>query len=422
MRTTTRAFTTTITAVVLSFGLTLSTGSAVAQQTKNQVSQKVGTPLQAALTAAKSKQFDAAITKLKEAEGVSGKTPFEQFKILEVYSFIYSSQGKWADLAGIQEKQLQMPQFLPPGKAEQLPRDIAKSYASASQSSKFLEFANQWLKTHPNDTEMLVMVGQTHYQTKDYKQCREIMNGVISQTEKAGSEPKEGWLEISQRCSFELGDNAAVTSSLQKLVRYHPKPEWWQRYIKAVARDEKSDMALFQWNRLSFDVGVFKDASPYIEYTQSAMIEFGSPLEAQRVVESGFSKQVLGQDAKNKIRHETLLNKSREAAKDAKTKLAQLQAQADKATTGEYDAQIGMIQFGSEQYDQAIKSFETAIKKGGLKDTGTLKQDLGTVKMSLGIAQLKKGQRDQARSTFKSMESDPVFARAASAWALRSYN
>jgi tetratricopeptide (TPR) repeat protein len=415
MSMTTRASASTIILrVVLSLGLTLASMSVMAQK-KEQVSQKMGAPLQSAMSAAKNKQYDVALAKLKEAEAIPGKTAFEQYKIYEIYEFTYAQQKKYAELASVYEKMLQTPQFLPPGKAESLPKSIAQSYAAVQQHAKVIEFGSQWLKTHPTDTDMAAMLGQTYYATKDYKQCREIMTGLISHAEKSGTEPKEAWLQFAQTCSSALDDNDGVMSAYEKLVRYYPKVDWWSQYIKRMSRDERSDTASFEWLRLKMDVGILKEPSEYMEFTQSAMIEFDSGVEAQRIAELGYSKQVLGTDAKNKVRHDTLLEKAREASRDAKAKLPSLVAQAEKSSTGEIDAQIGMTHYGSEQYDQAIKSLDTAIKKGGLKD-------VGTAKMTLGIAYLRKGQRDQARATFKSLAGDSQLAKAAAAWTLRTYN
>ena len=405
--------------VALSFGaasLTIVSVSAQAQKKEQQtVGPKVGNPLQAALTAAKNKQYDVALAKLKEAQAVPNKSAFEQYKINETLAFVYSTQRKYADLAGIYEKYLEDPQFLPAGLAETLPKQIAIFYYQAQQYPKSEEYSKQWLKSHPNDSEISALLGQTYYLTKDYKQCKETMGSTISRAEKSGAEPKEAWLQIAQACALSTDDDAGVMQAYEKLVRYYPKAEWWSQYLKRVMRAERSDTALFEWHRLMLDTGVMREPSDFMEYTQEAMINFESPVESLRVVEAGFSKQVLGSDPKNKIRHDTLLNKAKEAASAAKAKLAQLTSEAESAATGEVDVQVGNIHFGNEQYDQAIKYLESALKKGGLKD-------MGTVEMTLGIAQLKKGQRDQARATFKSIPADSQLNKVADAWILRSYN
>ena len=380
-----------------------------------KVSEKVGKPLSAALEAGKNKQFDAALAKVKEAEAVEKKTPFEQFKINETLAYIYVNQKKYTELGGIYERYLDAPQFLPPDQAETLPKTIAQIYYQAQQYPKSAEFSKRWVKTHPNDTEILGLLGQTYYLIKDYKPCKEAMGSAISIAEKAGEEPKEVWLQVSQACAVNLGDEDAVTVAYEKLVRYHPKPDYWDRYLRRVSRNEHSDVAMFQWFRLMNDVGVMKEPGEYAEYAQQAMITFAMPGEALRVVEKGFSTGALGKVEKDKERHQILLTKAQEAVKADKAQMPHAVAEAEKATTGAADAGLGLQYFSYGQYDQAVQSFERGLKKGGVKD-------VANIKLTEGIARLKLGQREQARGDFKAVPDDSPLAKVATAWILRSYN
>jgi hypothetical protein len=86
---------------------------ASAQQKDNKaaLNPKVGTPLQAALAAAKNKQYDVALAKIKEADAEK-KSQYEGFKINETLAFVYASQKDYAKLATTYEKMLETPQFL----------------------------------------------------------------------------------------------------------------------------------------------------------------------------------------------------------------------------------------------------------------------------------------------------------------------
>jgi uncharacterized protein HemY len=175
------------------------------------------------------------------------------------------------------------------------------------------------------------------------------------------------------------------------------------------------DLPGFHWSRLSNEVGVLKDAEEYSNFAQQAMLVYGTPAEALRVVEEGFKKQVLGSDPKTKVRHQILLTKAKEAAQADKARWPQMATEAEQDPTGVKSEAMGLSYFGAEQWDQAISYLEKAVKKGGLKDTAN-------VKLTLGIAQLKKGQRDAARTEFKAVSADPVLGKVASAWTIRSFN
>lgn len=410
-----------VSAIVMSVSLALGAVSTAlvsmpvsAQQKDRTVNPKVGAALQAALAAGKNKQYDAALAKVREAEAEK-KTPFEQFKINETLAFIYGAQKKYGELAAIYEKQLEMSQFLTPEQSQTLPKLISQIYFSAQQYGKSIDFAKRYLQARPNDNEMAAQIGQAYYHTKDFKGCRDSLNTVISNAEKAGSRPEEGWLNYAQYCASSIGDDAAVGQAYEKLTRYYPKPDYWQAYLKRVSRNERSDLATFHWFRLMDEVDALKSDDDYTTYAQQAMTDYGASGEAVRVLDKGFSKKVLGANEKKKMRQQNTLAKAKEVAAADKARLAQLTTEAEAAATGEKNEALGMAYFGAEQYDQAITHLEKAIKKGGLKEPAH-------VKLTLGIAQLRKGQRDAARTAFKSVSSDPVLGKVASAWTIRSFN
>jgi tetratricopeptide (TPR) repeat protein len=386
---------------------------ASAQQKDNKaLNPKVGTPLQAALAAAKNKQYDVALAKIKEADAEK-KSQYEAFKINETLAFVYASQKDYAKLATTYEKMLETPQFLSDQSAVNA-KVIAQLYASLQQYPKAIDYSKRWLQDKPNDAETLSLLGQAYYSTKDYKACKETMTSAIAGVEKNGGKPVEGWLQFARSCSDSLGDSATAAQSLEKLCRFYPKPDYWLAYIRGMSRGSK-DLASFHWSRLMNEVGVLKDADDYSNYAQQAMLVYGSPAEALRTVEEGFKKQILGADPKTKVRHDKLMSNAKVAAQEDKARWPQMATEAEQDPTGNKSAAMGMAYFGAEQYDQAINFLEKAIKKGGLKETAH-------VRLTLGVAHLQKGQRDAARTEFKAVSADPVLGKVAGAWQIRSFN
>ena len=399
-------------------GLTISlspTAAYAQQKDAKALNIKVGTPLKAALDALKNKQYDTALAKVKEAEAEK-KTAYEQFKINETLAAIYYGQKKYAELAGVYEKMLETPQFL----GEQSPvnaKAVAQMYAAAQQRSldnKVIEYSKRWLQDKPNDGDVLALLGQTYYSVKEYKACKDTMLTAISNIEKNGGKPAANALDMARSCSDSMGDATTAAQILEKLCRYYPEPKYWQPYIRSQSRGA-SDLASFHWSRLMNDVGVLKDHDDFSNYAQQAMLQYGSPSEGLRVVDEGFKKNILGADAKLKVRDQKLMDNAKAAAQAEKSGRAQLEAEADKDPTGEKNVAVGMSYFGDNQYDQAISELEKGLKKGGLKEPGN-------AKLTLGVAQLKKHQVDAARATFKSLTNDPQLGKVAAAWILRSYN
>jgi tetratricopeptide (TPR) repeat protein len=396
--------------------LVLTPQAAVAQQGSKDrtVNPKMGPPLQAAITAANNKQYDVALAKMKEADAEK-KTSYEQFKIHETLAFIYSGQKKYAETAGAYEKMLETPQFLKPEQVQTFPKSIAQMYAGAQQYPKVIDYGKRWLTDHPGDTEMLALVGSAYYSTKDNKGCLQSFQSAVLAAEKAGAKPQEPWLRFTQTCASLVGDDASEGQAYEKLIRYYPKPEYWQIYLRKVSRNDPANVARFNWLRLMSDTDSFKNAEDYMTFAQQGIAEYGVACEAMRSLEEGFSKKVLGVDEKSKVRHQNTLAKAKEVAAADKARVQQLVAEAESDATGQKYVDVGMIQFGCQQYDQAIANLDKGIKKGGGKDPAN-------AKLVLGIAQLKKGERDSARNTFKALSNDKVLGKIASTWTIRSYN
>ncbi|HTE42100.1 MAG TPA: hypothetical protein VK629_14845 [Steroidobacteraceae bacterium] len=380
-----------------------------------KIGAKVGKPLNAALEAVKAKNFDEAAIKLKEAEAVEKKTPYEEFKIRETAAFLYISQQKYAEVAAIYEKQLETPQWLQPELAATLEKSVAQLYYNAKSYDKTIEFSQRWLKKNPDDTEMLALVSQTYYVNKDFPHCRDSANSAVSAAEKAGQAPKELWMQLAQTCAVQLDDQATINTSYEKLIRYYPKADYWERLISRVIRGEKSDRIMFHVFRVMADVGTLKTADQYVEYAQLAL-DNALPGEAVRVIEKGYEQKILGVDAKDKASHDRLLAKAKQTAQTDKASLPALEkeAQSPNSTAG-MEAGLGLAYFNYEQYDKAIPALDGGLKKGGLKNSEDYK-------IALGISQLKSGKKDEARETFKSVPADSPLAKVAGLWALRSYN
>ena len=65
-------------------------------------------------------------------------------------------------------------------------------------------------------------------------------------------------------------------------------------------------------------------------------------------------------------------------------------------------------------YDEAIAAIQAGLKKGGVTDADE-------AQISLGLAQIKKGQKDAARQTFKAVKDDSKWADLANLWTIRTY-
>lgn len=402
---------------VCAVGLPLvSANTAYAASEEQTVSAKVGKPLQEALAAGQKKQWDVVVSKLKEADAIDGKTAYEQFKINELYGWAYTNQKKFAEAAAAFEKTLDSP-YLSADDKDQRTKQIAVSYLQAKQAAKATEYIQRWLKNHPNDTDMGAYLAQLQYAQGQYKQSIDSIQAVISTSEKAGQTPKEDWLKVMLAAGTKAQDNqgsqnSTVLKSLEKLVRYYPKPVYWETLLAGMSQQQSSDSSRFELYRLMLDTGTLKKPDDYVEYAQLASKKFGLPGEAQSALEAGFAAGILGKD-QDKDKHDRLLSTNKQLAAQDKAGLADEDKKAKSAATGQADVAIGQAFLSYGQYEQAIDALERGLKKGGVKAPDE-------AQLALGIAYLRNKQRDQARTAFKAVKEDSELGRIASLWALKA--
>ena len=406
----------------LTLGISLALGSglatatllptlAVAADAAPSIGPKVGKPMKAAQDAMKAKNWAEALAKVKEAQAIEGKSAFEEYQINEFLGFILINQKDYTGAAAAFEKNITSGQ-VPAAELNNKLKTVAQLTFQTKQYPKAIDYTSRYLKAVPGEPDMQMLLAQGYYLQKNYKSASEAALPAIVASERAGKKPDENWLLLMMRSNYELNDNAGIQTSLEKLVRHYPKPDYWDGLLSTMAKTgERNDRLTLGIYRLRLETGTLKRADDYIEMGQLA-IDAGVPGEAQQVVEAGFANKLLDVP-ESKARNERLLASAKKLAEADKATIANEAKAAQTAPTGQADVGVGQAFLSYGQYDQAIEALDRGIKKGSVK----LPEE---AQISLGIAYLKKGQKAQAQSAFKAVAGDSPWARLAGLWALRA--
>jgi tetratricopeptide (TPR) repeat protein len=385
-----------------------------AEPAKPKISKQVAVPLQAAQKAMQAKQWDTALAELKKAQEIKDKTPVEVYQIDEFLGYILLQQKKYQQAAVVFERMLNSG-LVPAEQVDERTKAVAQMYFQEKEYKKAIEWARKWLDKHPNQEDMMVLLGQAYYLLEDYKNSGEVMSKVVANAEKAGQSPKENYLQIVMSSYFKLDNRDGIADTLKKMVRYYPKTEYWNNLLDIYRRKNTSDRVTLGYYRLMSDVGVLKDKADYMESAQLA-IEAGVPGEAQTMVEKGMENGTLkSTDKTEQSRYDRLLAAAKKQATTDRAQLTQLAKDAEKATQGQADVGLGQAYLSYGMVDEAITALQRGIKKGGVTD-------IDEAQISLGIAYLKKGQKDQARQAFKTVKSESKWVDLADLWSVRSYS
>lgn len=397
----------------LALGLALVGALALAEEgkdAKDLLRPEVGKPLQAAQELMKQKQYPEALKKIDEAAGVAERTPYENFIIERMRGAASAGAGDNVQAAKSFEIVVDSKRL---SAAEQLP--IIQSLAGLFYRNKDYLKAARWGKRYQteggNDRNVNTLVAQAYYLGGDYTAAAREIDASVQADEAAGKPPSEETLSLLANCYLKQNDEAGYALVLERMVKYHPKQEYWGDLLARVPQRpgfaERLALDLF---RLRLATGNVKSAAAFVEMTQLAL-QAGFPAEAKRVVEQGYKDAVLGNGA-DADRHKRVRdNVLKTAAQDLK-QLAADEKSVGKAKDGNVIVNIGYNLVVNEQADKGIAIIEQGIARGGLK----YPED---AKLHLGLAYLQAGDRAKAVAALKSVQGQDGAADLARLWLLQ---
>ena len=261
---------------------------------------------------------------------------------------------------------------------------------------------------------MITIVSQAYYLEGNYRETAQFTQSMVTQEIKQGKTPVENQMQIVLNSCVKLKDSACIDRILGQLVMFYPRPAYWQDIMLSLFNSrtaESSDTDMLNIYRLAEEVGALTMPSQYIEMAQLSL-EKGLPGDAERVLESGYGKNVFTAVDVRQRAARLLATAKKQAVSDQRS-LPKLASQAASAPKGEEQVALGMDYLGYQQYDQAAAALSQGLAKGGVKDPAQ-------ARLLLGIAQLKSGHRTQAIATFKQVSGNPILARLAKLWTLRA--
>ena len=401
-------------AAIAAIAVLASAGSALAEE-KGEKGPKnspaLAKPLKEANDALKAKNYSDAITKLKAAEGVAGKTPGDQYIIDEMLSFAYIKTQNYTEAAKVMEAKLDSG-LTPQAEQPTLVKQLATINYQIKNYDKAVDFGNRAFKGGYADDQIKTIVGQSYYLKGDWKNTLKFEDDIVNTQIKNGQTPTNESLALVYSACTKLQDEACQTRAVEKMVTYYPKPDTWAQLLYGIRKETSNNEAnLLQTYRLMLDTDVLKDPTDYTEMAELAL-DHGSPGEAQHVLEKAQSKNVFT-DQRSKDRSQRLLDSAKKRATADQAGLPKLEKEADAAATGVKNVAVGNAYLGYGEFDKAADQLTKGLSKGSVKSDAD-------ARLTLGIAQLKGGHKDEAMKTFKAVKGDPMLERLANLWTLHA--
>jgi tetratricopeptide (TPR) repeat protein len=376
---------------------------ATAMAADQKVGAAVGKHLKTAQEAIQRKKWDQALAAIKQAQAVDTKTAFEQYKINELLWYVYLQQGRNLDAARLLEQQMDSG-LMPAGEKMERTKTLAQLYYRGNNFGKAVQYANQYLKSAPGNHDMQLLVAQSYYQQKDYKNAI----AAAERMTKGNQRPGEDVLQLMLRSSYEIDDKAGTAKALDMLLKYYPSPDTWQRVLDGYIANTKHDDELLSLYRLAEDVGALVKARQYTDMSQGLVVA-GFAIEGQRVIEKGIAAGVFqGEEAG---RAQRTLESAKRRADAERAQLPKAAAALAAATTGPQMYSVGKLYFSAGDYANASAAITRAIAKGGL-------EDVDAAQMLYGISLARQGKSAEADKTFAAIK-DPKMVEVARLWIIK---
>ncbi len=362
---------------------------------------EIGKPLQAAQQMMKSGRAREALAELRKLDGVSGKTPNENYLIERVRASAASSAGDYETAARSFETLIASGK-LSAGESENFSEGLVGIYMRARDFGKANAAINKQLAKGSNPRLRAYLI-QNYVSMGNVKEATRLLNADIG----AAKTPQEDQLKMLANLQNLSGDKVGYVSTIEKLAANYPQPSYWADLLNRVT--QKPGFA----SRLSIDVlrlklahNLLKKPNDYMELAQLVLRD-GAGGEAVKVIERGYKSGALGvgPDAARHQRLKDLADKTlAEANKNQAVTEAALVKSGD--NDGLLNLGYGLVQAG--QADKGLKMMETAVK-ARLKNP----ED---AKLRLGEAYAAAGKKQQAIATLKTVGGADGTAELARYW------
>jgi tetratricopeptide (TPR) repeat protein len=334
---------------------------------------EIGKPLQQASELVRKGDGRCALAKVREADNVGNKTAAEQLTIDRM-------KAAAAQRAGDNTTAVQALNAIY-GKT---------SGAEQAQTAEQLAFAYSQLKDWPNARQWVDKAQQMgrssasltqldQYllsQSGDYNAIARDAAAAVSAAEKSGKRPEEGDLLRLADAQQRLNNNSAYIGTLEKLVAYHPKKDYWAAYLGRLTRKSGFSSRLgLDVMRLRLATDTLESTDDYMEMAQLAL-QSRLPAEGLKIVDKGFAIGKLG-TGPEAGRHQRLKDLAIKRDAEKKASIAADEAAAQGEKSGDSLVEVGYAYVTMGQVAKGIGLIEQGIAKGDLKNPEDAKLRLG---------------------------------------------
>jgi hypothetical protein len=338
---------------------------------------EVGKPLQEASNLLKAGNARAALAKVAEADKVGGKTATEQLTIDRMKAAAAQRAGDNATAARTLESLFGR---VSGAEKAQTAESLAYAQAQLKNWDSALKWAAQAQELGRRSGQLDQLVSYVQAQTGDFAAIGKAAAADISAAEKAGRRPDEGDLLRLADAQQRQGNTGGYINTLEKLLAYYPKKDYWSAYLGRLTRKSGFSQRLnLDVLRLRLASGTLEKSDDYMEMAQLA-IQAGFPSEGVKIVEKGFADGALG-TGPEASRHQRLKDLALKREADKKAGINAEAAEAVASKDGDALVKVGYTYVTMGQVAKGVDLIQQGIATGKLTNPQDAQLRLGMAKV-----------------------------------------
>lgn len=392
---------TTPTGVALA--LWLAVACAHAQTTLRPEVQK---PLAAAQEALKNNQLEQALRLTKEAADVPSLTAVEQQFVWRLQAMAALRGQQWTLAIDRLEALLALAD-LPAADRLLLQEMQVNATLNGKDFARTAQVARQYLQAGGANLSVRTALLQSQGQLGEHQRLVQDMDSFLKQDQAQNRKTPESELRLLGAAMLKLKDAEGYFSVLKRLVEFYPsKPYWADAIVRLSNLPSFNNRYELDAYRLLVETDNLEEADEHMEMASLAL-KAGLPAEAQRVLEAGHRKGILGQGS-DVSAHTRLLSEARKKAQEDDALLSQLE---QGAKDGNAWLAVAEAYASKQSWAAAVVAYDKALRTGGLRR----ETEAG---LHRGIALFKSGEKAAALAQWNALKDDITAVQLASLWAL----
>ena len=367
------------------------------------VSKEVYERIQKAQEMVDGKDYRGALKSLNSLYNPDKLTEYEQANVLNYIGFVYYNMDDAKNAIRTYERMLAIP-TLEPQLAKQTTFTMAQLLTMEEQYGKALNTLDKWfmLETNPAP-EPFILRAQILYNLDRFKEMVSPIESAMRIAKERNLPAKENWYGLLNFAYFQQEDYAKVRDIQIILLENWPKARYWKSLAGAFTELGEDEKLIYAYDA-AHTQGMLEKDTEFVTMAQ-LYLQAEVPYKAATLLEEKMNAGIVPKNEKNY----RLLSQAWTLAQEDKKAIPALQAAAQLATHGELDQRLANAYLNIGNYSECVKSANTAIRKGGLKNPDNMQ-------ISLGMCLCNLRRYSDAKAAFNRAADTPRSARTSNQW------